>query len=151
MYCIHCGAFLDDDAHFCTQCGKAVEGFEPQPASGKTENATIKQGIEKVQQILAALHDNDIKASDTKGEIRCPLSDVQNGFIHLIKRGLLVWVLMLMLPLTGWAQGIHESWSDDGGVSGTVSIMFDGETPSFNREERTDKQTGEKKIIYNAY
>lgn len=150
MYCIHCGAFLDDDAHFCTQCGKAVEGFEPQPASGKTENATIKQGIEKVQQILAALHDNDIKASDTKGEIRCPLSDVQNGFIHLIKRGLLVWVLMLMLPLTGWAQDIHEQWGEDN-VSGTCDITFSGEKPSFVREDKVDKQTGYRSIIFKAY
>lgn len=44
MFCTSCGAKLDDDARFCTGCGKPLAGnegpgFPPVPATGTTSNA----------------------------------------------------------------------------------------------------------------
>lgn len=130
-----------------------AENVAPQPKKQVGENYRRVDAAgtvtDKISRVLSALHDSDFDASDIAGEMRCPMSEAQNGFIHLIKRGLLVWMLLL-LPVALWSQGIHESWSDND-VSGTCDITFSDVQPSFERSERVDKMTGDRYITYNAY
>ncbi|MBQ0050055.1 MAG: zinc ribbon domain-containing protein [Bacteroidales bacterium] len=89
MFCIYCGNKIEEDAHFCTRCGKPIAGSQapaapPTSAPPRQQTEAVRQGADRLRQLLTMLHDNDFDASDMAGEMRCPMSEVQNGFIHLI-------------------------------------------------------------------
>lgn len=101
MYCIYCGAKIDDDAKFCTECGK--KQLQDTPVV-EEKASTVSSQASLVSKVLAELHDSDIIAADTKGEMRCPSSAAQTAFMRLIAKGILTLLCLFLLPLGAFAQ-----------------------------------------------
>lgn len=56
MYCVHCGAKLQDDAVFCEECGKRIdEVADAAPGSGYHKTLSKKRGVTKIPIILLAV------------------------------------------------------------------------------------------------
>ena len=101
MYCIYCGAKIDDDARFCTECGK--KQLQDTPVV-EEKASTVSSQASLVSKVLAELHDSDIVAASTKGEMRCPSSAAQTAFMRLIAKGILTLLCLFLLPLGAFAQ-----------------------------------------------
>lgn len=105
MYCIYCGAKIDDDARFCTECGK--KQLQDTPVV-EEKASTVSSQTSLVSKVLAELHDSDIIAADTKGEMRCPSSAAQTAFMRLIAKGILMLLCLFLLPLGAFAQNTFD-------------------------------------------
>lgn len=167
MYCIHCGTKLSDDSNFCTACGKPVESakhgeqtirqaHEPtQREESPSVNTVGKKGEvidlskEEIKQILAALRDNDIMASDQAGEIRCQADRAQSIFMKLLKKGLLCLVVFL-IPLAHNLQATSKSVTMQFPI-GTAEFTFscNGKSFTFKEPEKLDMGS-DKKSYYVA-
>lgn len=119
MYCIYCGAKIDDDARFCTECGK--KQLQDTPVV-EEKASTVSSQASLVSKVLAELHDSDIVADSTKGEMRCPSSAAQTAFMRLIAKGILMLLCLFLLPFDAFAQ---NTISDQFG-SIEVTITFEG-------------------------
>lgn len=105
MYCIYCGAKIDDDAKFCTECGK--KQLQNTPVV-EEKASTVSSQASLVSKVLAELHDSDIIAASTKGEMRCPSSAAQTAFMRLIAKGILTLLCLFLLPLGAFAQNTFD-------------------------------------------
>ncbi|MCQ2247336.1 MAG: zinc ribbon domain-containing protein, partial [Bacteroidaceae bacterium] len=154
MYCIYCGAKIDDDAKFCTECGK--KQLQDTPVV-EEKASTVSSQASLVSKVLAELHDSDIIAADTKGEMRCPSSAAQTAFMRLIAKGILTLLCLFLLPLGAFAQNtISEQVST---AAGTIeaTITFNGRPIKCVRVKpedlpvKPDVPHWEEHIIYRAY
>ena len=105
MYCIYCGAKIDDDARFCTECGK--KQLQDTPVV-EEKASTVSSQASLVSKVLAELHDSDIIAASTKGEMRCPSSAAQTAFMRLIAKGILMLLCLFLLPFDAFAQNTFD-------------------------------------------
>lgn len=154
MYCIYCGAKIDDDARFCTECGK--KQLQDTPVV-EEKASTVSSQTSLVSKVLAELHDSDIVAASTKGEMRCPSSAAQTAFMRLIAKGILMLLCLFLLPLGAFAQNtISEQVST---AAGTIeaTITFEGRPIKCVRVKpedlpvKPDVPHWEEHIIYRAY
>lgn len=124
--CSHCGAELEPDSAFCIRCGQPVGGNVVQ-ATVVDQPAVVEQPevypygpagdrMRLVRSILSVLHDSDIQATNFAGETTVPFSGVQNSFLRLIKRGILM-LLLVLLPASAWADRVFERTYSKGGMS----------------------------------
>ena len=133
MYCIYCGAKIDDDAKFCTECGK--KQLQDTPVV-EEKASTVSSQASLVSKVLAELHDSDIVAASTKGEMRCPSSAAQTAFMRLIAKGILTLLCLFLLPFDAFAQ---NTISDQvGGIE--VTITFEGGPIKWYLNHKSDEK-----------
>lgn len=123
MYCIYCGAKIDDDARFCTECGK--KQLQDTPVV-EEKASTVSSQASLVSKVLAELHDSDIIAADTKGEMRCPSSAAQTAFMRLIAKGILMLLCLFLLPLGAFAQNTFDVNITNPAGTMDVTCTFEG-------------------------
>ncbi|MDO5442551.1 MAG: zinc ribbon domain-containing protein [Bacteroidia bacterium] len=151
MYCIHCGTKLRDGAKFCPSCGKPVTSSKAEkpvaaPAATPADHTTVKTEVKEkaidlakagAKQIIAALKDNDINASAQAGEVSCKADAAQSAFMKLLKKGLMLLIVLLALPLSLIANeklsqvaGPFTVTLSNGNPALTYTLEFDGAVAS---------------------
>ena len=154
MYCIYCGAKIDDDARFCTECGK--KQLQDTPVV-EEKASTVSSQASLVSKVLAELHDSDIIAADTKGEMRCPSSAAQTAFMRLIAKGILMLLCLFLLPFDAFAQNTISEQVSTAAGSIEATITFNGRPIKCVRVKpedlpvKPDVPHWEERIIYRAY